>query len=386
MDGQRFRVAVGPEPRREPRLHGPEPRRLDEDDELAFAHVVAQERSGIPGAACTDGGTESVRTATRRIRSSLWSPAISPTRAPARALHSTLVLVAMVGLVVGAIARAGRADPPVASPRDQTLRGVVRDRQGRGIAGVSLTVRFPVEHYAVAVTDDDGQFLVSGLPSGSVTVEAYLSGAPHDKPGYDLVTTAMSGSDSITLTIDRGAELLVACSTGLLPSDTHHSPAQLVLQTRSGPRECYAAIDHGKAAFRRIPIGVPWTLWFPWSETTKGTYYESGLKLESGERTVTLEPGKAIRGHVKVDPDRKPALRSSVRWERALAQRGPITAEGTIDRAGNVEFPLLASGTWRVMVYVDGKDGDRATTDVEAGGPPFELVPTSLDPKAPPPK
>jgi hypothetical protein len=319
-----------------------------------------------------DGGPQFARTEASCIRFLPRSPTISPTRAPLRA---TLVIAAVVVLVVGAIPRAGLADPPVASPRDQTLRGVVRDRQGRGLAGVSITVRFPVGDYAVGKSDDDGQFLVSGLPSGSVTVEAYLSGAPHDKPGYDLVTTVTSGSDPVTLTIDRGAELLVACGTGLLPSDTTRSPAHLVLETRAGPRECYAAIDHGKAAFRRIPIGVAWTLWFPWSETTKGTCYETGSKLEAGERSVTLEPGKAIRGHVKVDPNRQPALRSSVRWERALAQRGPITAEGTIDRAGNVEFPLLASGTWRITVYVDGKDGGSAATDVEAGGPPFELLP-----------
>jgi hypothetical protein len=240
---------------------------------------------------------------------------------------------------------------------------------------------------------EGGRFIVRTRYAGPMWVTATLLGVPRAKPGVDEAKVAVpADGKEVVIVVDRGNELLVAPAEGQFVRT--HPGLDVGLLEAEGPqgRETYdAAVDQGRAAFRRIPEGVPWTLWIPWSESTKGTLYESGASLRAGQRTVTLEPGRRIRGHVKCDFDPRGYTHGGPprQWVRAF--RGPAEVHAWFNAGGpldNTGLPLgdfefrhpLASGTWRIVVYaIDRTRGAcEAAVDVEAGAPPLVIEPVPV--------
>ena len=140
-----------------------------------------------------------------------------------------------------------------------------------------------------------------------------------------------------------------------------------------------SVIDHGNLAFRHIRTGTPWTLWLRWNPAANGTLFETGERLEAGERTLLLEPGKRITAHVKLDHvNRHPRIAGSISWEGSFITRGPIKERIDVLENGDLDIPPLASGKWRVAsrFYDLKNDLIEASTEVEAGGPAVTLDPT----------
>jgi hypothetical protein len=85
-----------------------------------------------------------------------------------------------------------------------TVRGVVRDRQGAGIAGASVTAspRAVLDRPAEAKVGEDGSFVVGGLPPGPVQL---LARAPGHAPA---VRKAMAGDEGVELVLDSGGTIV----------------------------------------------------------------------------------------------------------------------------------------------------------------------------------
>jgi hypothetical protein len=297
----------------------------------------------------------------------------------ARALLGALVLA----LVPGGTPVSG--DPPRAQSHE--IRGVVVDKQGNGLTWVMIWVRDSRRvHVGSALSDEGGRFVVSGLPAGRLSVDAKLFGTADVLPGYDLTTEVSAGTTDLTLVMERGLELFLKSEGGPFVAEvradygTKLSPAMLVLQGPKGPLTYSAGIDAGRAVFRRIKPGLPWTLWIPWRSTMNGTLYETGSRLESGERSVALEPGKRVSVRTTPRPEgHDPG--GSISWARVFVTRGPMELAGEWGRDGTVSFPPLATGRWTFTARSwepQSRHLLEATAEGEAGGPPLLLNPEPL--------
>ena len=73
-----------------------------------------------------------------------------------------------------------------AARRQPALRGVVRDRSGRGIPGLVVTVESGGDTTS-AETDEDGNYHVADMPAGTARVSVSAAGFVFDPPAQDLV-------------------------------------------------------------------------------------------------------------------------------------------------------------------------------------------------------
>jgi hypothetical protein len=291
----------------------------------------------------------------------------------------------LVGLLaMGAAVHTAAAEPADPQPEARVVRGTVRDKEGRGLAWVGIYCEDdPTRDFGTTVSGAGGRFEIQVPLEAEFTLSAMLWGVPIGAAKYDAQVRVRRQTGDLSLVVDRGLELRLRRENGAFQCEKGRDLAVLVVDTLKGPQRFEAALDEGKAAFRRIPRGRPWTLWIPWNSLTKGTLYETGPTLVDGERAVSLEPGKSVSARVMADPARydAPYPPGSIRWERAFATRGPIEEEGGINQDGTLDFYPLASGIWKITarIYDRAKGGNlHASGDVGASDVPLELTPVPV--------
>jgi hypothetical protein len=285
----------------------------------------------------------------------------------------------IVGLQILVLALAtgpGSASPPRPAKLG-TVRGVVKDREGKPLSYVQ--VRCDAKPGRSFETGDDGRFAFDEVPLRPCELRAWLLGTPREGPDPDVKKTVHPGPYDCSLIVDRGPEVIVHVTgvkfdSGVPRGETSPFPVfagpslrdtKLWVETRTNAQwtSFSPAVQHGDLAFRRVTPGSPWVLHLAWTEHTQGTYFGSGEHLKTGEMVVTLEHGKPITGTAVLPPP--PEFWAGPPRDRVLARRGPVTVEGSID-AGTRTFslPPLPSGSWRVSVRSSRREAAR---DAEAG-------------------
>jgi hypothetical protein len=268
------------------------------------------------------------------------------------------------------------ADPPAVESSTRVVRGVVVDPEGRGLSWVYV---YPPPPGTWVRTDDSGVFELKGVPAGKAEVRAYLWGGPQGEA--PVVKAVPADSSDVRIVMERGPQLTIARSDGPFVEESR-GLAILVLDSPKGRVRYSAALESGAAVFRRVKSGLPWTLWVPWSGMRKGTLYETGSGLAPGRRVVTLQSGKTLSCRVNhyADRDRGPDRQNGPPWESVLATRGAMEEWGQYDKDGNLLFPPMASGAWRVRArFWSAKHGGamEAVGDMEAGAPLVVLEPVA---------
>jgi hypothetical protein len=224
--------------------------------------------------------------------------------------------------------------------------------------------------------DSEGRFVLDGLAPGLVVVTAALLGVP-DAGTVDARATVAAGAQDVVLVVDPGPTLVVRAEGRAFPAadDARRvgggwTEARL-FDEGPGGAAVHGHVEGGALVFRRLRPGRPYTLWIPWTPEAGGTYLETGSSLAVGERTVELEPGAPIRGGI----DRSRVLPhhwtgSGPERESVNAVRGSVVVRGRMTDGGEIEFPPLPAGRWRIEAkIVDGAGTGRyeAHAVVDAG-------------------
>jgi hypothetical protein len=310
-------------------------------------------------------------------------------------IKSVALGIFVLALVIrGGLARGG--DAPV---KTSSIRGIVKDRQGKPLSWVQVWC--DEGHRSAQETGADGSFRFEGVAVVPCTVTATLLGTPTSGPSPDVKKLVTPSEDELILVVDRGAELVVRVEGTRFPGAETTQPlgvptsetggvrvrlsgagfftsesmsfgsTRLYVKTAKGWDAWFPAVDDGALAFRRLPVAVPWTLFIAWSESTKGTYLGAGEALKAGIQTVALEPGKPIVGTAKLPPP--PRVWAGPPRDTVRAVRGPVVVPGWVDdRLGTFGFPPLPAGLWSVTLT---SGGEQAVVNAEAGAT------LSLEPK-----
>jgi hypothetical protein len=282
--------------------------------------------------------------------------------------------LATVGVLAAFASVTSAAPAPV---QTKTVRGVVRDREKRPLAGVQVhcdKVRGRVE------TGDDGVFEFEEVPIGQFRLKAYLLGVPGEVPGPDVQRSTSTSAKSFDLTVDRGEEVVFRAAGVTYPSRGSATPrgpiaifggaglrdSALWIETETRGRwaRWHEIPQNGALAFRRVLPRRPWFLYVAATETT-GTCFISGERLPTGEVAVELEAGLPIKGTVHPLPPITRRVSTGPAREYVVARRGPVTVWTDLSPFdGRFSTPALPAGAWRVTAVCGGLEG---TIEAPAG-------------------
>ncbi len=265
------------------------------------------------------------------------------------------------------------------APKDETIRlarafsirGTVRDRDGRSVGDAELWVASVVRKDYEEWTNSaaDGTFDVPGFPAGDVVLRA--SAGEDDRHVESDLVVVPAGARDVVVLVDEGVPLLVRIegwAAGRRNNDALFLPEGLdrfsVLVPEGldhFPTTDAGVGDDGRVKFESARPGARYTLWMPPGPDGRHVY-ERGLEPGRPERVVRLTEGKTISGRVRL-PSRR--VGASV----GIHDRG-ISIAGTVDDDGRFEIRGVPDGTWTVTAGVSLPAGEyrRVTATVEAGG------------------
>lgn len=291
-------------------------------------------------------------------------------RTPARLLVACLVLGVGWSL-------AAADERETKKPRKLTIRGIVKDTQGHPVPWAGVTYRRKGTHSLWTSTDQDGRFVLEGVPRKRIKLDVRFGGVPDDKPlptgqGMRPHTSVrvMGGTQDLEVVLDEGETLLVrakgihfgpgvrgASDVAVMYVTGGPAPyfdARLFLRSDVGVQSWIPTTRDGALVFPRIKPGTPWILHIPFSQRLGRTLYTSGDSLKTGTMEIELEWGKPITGFVTGTRDSWFGTYSGPPYSGLVARRGPVEVRiypHVYDGHGCFRFPPLASGMWVVSVF-----------------------------------
>lgn len=250
----------------------------------------------------------------------------------------------------------------------RSIRGAVRDSQGRPVPHAHLYWR-KAGKWRSGDVREDGTFSIDGLEAGDYRLRATVAADSlredvADDP-YTAEATAQAGAEDVVLTLDPGVELVVRVTgwpaargfvQGELRGDGLRGGRVVTLSSHVYP--------DGILRWRGLEPQGSYSLWIP-PAGSDASLIARGLRAGSGTIPLALEPGRSIRGQVKL-PGGAPRAYVGVAIE-SLGFRVHSHAEPD----GRYEILGLPPGTiWRVLGVVD--IGERRyeahADDIPAGG------------------
>jgi protocatechuate 3,4-dioxygenase beta subunit len=257
------------------------------------------------------------------------------------------------------------------------IRGRVRDRESRGIAGAAVSARLrgsgaPSE--GEVLSEEDGTFLLAGLGAGSHSVSAAA-------PGYATAwATATPGGEPLDLVLEPGGEIAgrVVDADGA-PVDEAWVLAEDASQPRGSPgRSSSGRTDEGDGGFvlRDVAAG---TYSLEVRAASRGGASMAAVRVAAGRPTnvgtITLGRGGVVAG-VVVDAEGNGIPGATIRAERDANRRtGQLRTQ--TGSTGAFELRGVPIGTVLVSAshpaYAEGRDVP-ATVDPEKEPVPVRLV------------
>ena len=280
-------------------------------------------------------------------------------------------------------------------PRKFSIRGVVKDKQGHPVPWAGVAYRRKGSNNLWASTDQDGRFVLEGVPRKTIQLDVRFGGVPDDKPlptgqGMRPHTSVqvMGGTQDLDVVLDEGETLLVRAKgihfgpgvraesdVAVIYVNGGPDPyfdARLFLTSSAGVQSWIPTTRDGALVFPRIKPGTPWILHIPFSQDLGKTLYTSGDSLKAGSMEIELEWGKPITGFVTGTRDSWFGTYSGPPYSGLVARRGPVEVRiypDLDDGHGCFRFPPLASGAWEVSVFNLENERKRvaASATAEAG-------------------
>lgn len=352
------------------------------------ASIEGNVRDGATGAPVSGARVEAREQRARGL-SLPWDPAVGFVEAVSDARGRYRIEGLAIGLhTVSASARgftaSARASVPTGSHADlylfpgASVTGVVRDLQGRPIAGAQVMAEpeepdFGGSSPRVLSTDARGRFDVPGLKPGSYTLVARRRGLA---PGWVPKVVVEPGDDArADLVLTPGARVVgrlvgaterpVAGRVSVQETDGRTAPSALAESLRGE-----AGLD-GRFAIDAVPPGQHVLAVVAPGHAPRRVEVEvrnGDAQADVGD--VALETGLTIRGRVR-DKARAPVAGASIYAYQRWSDLGtPAEARSEVD--GSFVLAGLSPGAYQLRVKASGFGGvDR---EVDAGAENVELV------------
>ena len=272
-------------------------------------------------------------------------------------------------------------DTTVRLARAYVVRGVVRDGDGKPVAGASVHRKTGPRGWSGTNTAADGTFAIEGLQAGEVVLCATINGeSPESPPGSGggppappppgggpapdprPRVTVQAGAEDVVLTVDIGLE--VSGTVEGWDEEYAWRRAMLLTEGPSGSgRSVHEQIaNDGTFRFRGLRSDATYALWISPGSDGK-SLLQTGIRAPADLR-VRLVAGKSITGRVTLPPG---SQSGSV---QASDPRG-ITVGVALKSDGTYEIRGLPEGRFSVTSGTQGPDGKywQATAEnVPAGG------------------
>jgi hypothetical protein len=234
------------------------------------------------------------------------------------------------------------------------LRGFVRDTSGRAVPGADVAAEGAGKHYS-AESRSDGRFTIGGMLEGDVKVRATKHG---EFGGESAAVQARAGTDGVVLVLDPGAEVHVRIEGW--PPDASYEWVALTADGEEDGKWSRVLAD-GTATFRGCSANATYSLVVRLEGPPPRVGALRDLRPGPTPARMTLGPGRAITGTVKVPPGAAGL---------ALYASGPgLWVDGSVDAEGKFTIPALPEGVWKVAVSARvGGQAYSASGDAAAGG------------------
>ena len=249
-------------------------------------------------------------------------------------------------------------DEIVTLPRVRVVTGLVRDQAGRPVADARVLRRKSGDNWMGTVTDEQGRFRMSDVPTGDVVLRARVPGLtwdPRDTTGDVRVPAATT---DVVLTVDVRLELVVRVEN---PGDLGPHPHWATLFVRRG-EETFGTSSQGTPTaefhFVGLESGDDCTFWTSGSQGPQGTYsvFATGLKPGADVR-LRATPGRSISVRLKVPPgvDRDDLAVNAELDGLVVGFEAPTD--------GSFQFRGMPDGTtWTLTGYGHSSDGSTRLT------------------------
>jgi len=302
-------------------------------------------------------------------------------RAPGRATMWTGRAVQLRGLRF----TPGQKDIRLTLPVEGRVKGtVVRKDTGAPLAGTKVTV---VQNWLTlvepAVSDNDGKFVIPGLPAGQLDIQ--LAPAPGTLPDWaaDPAQVSIEAGKTATAKLEavKGAVIEVAVADRVTERPLPDSQVFLVFDRPGGqfPGQTLDSYtnDQGLARFRVLP--GEYSVFVQPDNYSGAKGPQKGIEAEEGKTQridLKLEPLPRVKGVVK-DPAGKAVAGASVTevYVLGLMENGPVT-----DDEGRFEMAVhdlgLSDGPLRLLARQEER-GLVALAEIED---PNQLVEIALKP------
>jgi hypothetical protein len=256
-----------------------------------------------------------------------------------------------------------------------TLRGMVRDDDGRPVSGALVRAeadRFWGKEPPPERTDPEGRFEMAGVTPGEYEVVARLGGRA---PAFGRVVVEPEAEATVSLLLSAGGfvrgrvvDELGRPLRGRVWVDVVDDHG---LSASMGDLMTTESKDDGTFALGPVPIGG---LGLAASAPRRATRRFHAL-VAAPRRTVdlgdvALEAGLQIRGHVRAREGR--VLPGATLTARSEASGGGRSVEGNADAKGAFALDGLEAGWYRVTIAAP--EYARTQVRVAAGGEPLDIV------------
>ena len=237
------------------------------------------------------------------------------------------------------------ADTEVRLLASFSVSGVVRDQEGRPVAGASVSYRVDATNWSNVNTGPDGAFVIQGLAAGSVPLRAAapsVDGSAREQ-APELIVRA--GAENVTLTVDRGLDLVVRVP-GMDEGREGQQASVSLLGLHDGVWRVTGSVGTTVRAgqLRVTLVGLDarrtYGVWVPPRPGDDRYGYVTDLR-PGGEVTVRLVRGGTIRGRLSW-PQGAREVNLSCHNAQGLRLGAKVEADGTYELRG------LPEGAWEV--------------------------------------
>jgi 5-hydroxyisourate hydrolase-like protein (transthyretin family) len=241
-------------------------------------------------------------------------------------------------------------------PGNETIRlerlwaiaGIVRDEQGRGVAGAKVWLLPRMPHYGkTAMTGSDGTFRIAGIPAGRRLLSVKIGKAKGRDTGVHEIEVH-TGQTDLDLAVRRPCELVVRVLG-------HRDPDARVNVYRQGPEEYLCSVripPDGRTRIEDLDPEAVYSLWVGVG-LSRGRCCLPEIRGGAGEVAIVLNSGKSITGRLLV-PEGCILLPLGIR----VFVKGPdSTYSGSVDPDLAFEISGLPDGEWDVRAVGSGLRG-----------------------------
>ncbi|HEU4395765.1 MAG TPA: hypothetical protein VFS92_09380, partial [Planctomycetota bacterium] len=242
---------------------------------------------------------------------------------------------------------------------------LVRDRAGRPLDGISVSLTIGEADPRTLPTDAEGVARFRRIPAGPLHIEASIQG-PGGAPGATATATASTEQGRAELVLDIGGEALLRVKgwDGNWSGLAYFARATDLEPTQTGVG------DDGTVRLRGLEPGQEYIVYIRASHPVvdaPGCALVRGVRAGEPPREIELVEGRDITGRVNLPEGADGFAVAALVGQTVMIDGHALTAD-------TFRIPIVPEGTWTVVVYLTTEDGKyHAATGTAAAGGSVEI-------------